>query len=74
MLMTATQLDNVEEIRCPICRHGGATPQPASPTPSELNRIASSPPAGPAGIAPPCEMIDLAGEDENMQSEDEEGT
>ena len=38
-MMTAMNLVDVAEIRCPQCRHGGCTLPPVSPTPSELDAI-----------------------------------
>ena len=42
-LMKAQLLTGVEQVRCPVCRQGGASPGPPSPTPTELDRLAEIP-------------------------------
>ena len=43
-LMSNLGLDSVAAVRCPICRNGGADVSPPSPTRSELERLAVTPP------------------------------
>ena len=47
-MMTSYSLDDIEEVRCPVCREGGPPIAPPSPTVSELERIATDDTVAPA--------------------------